>query len=144
VITGFGRLGHAFAAERYGVVPDMITFAKGVTSDAAPVGGVSRRGAVRGGARARARLRRCRARAQRLPPCGRHQEHRLAAGIDLAPIDGAPGLRGARALDAAFFGEDLVIRVVGDTLVLAPALVISEALIAAIVGKVAHFLQGLR
>jgi adenosylmethionine-8-amino-7-oxononanoate aminotransferase len=46
--------------------------------------------------------------------------------------------------DAAFFGEDLVIRVVGDTLVLAPALVISEALIAAIVGKVAHFLQGLR
>ena len=32
VITGFGRLGHAFAAERYGVVPDMITFAKGITS----------------------------------------------------------------------------------------------------------------
>jgi beta-alanine--pyruvate transaminase len=29
VITGFGRLGTAFAAERYGVVPDMITFAKG-------------------------------------------------------------------------------------------------------------------
>ena len=32
VITGFGRLGYAFAAERYGVVPDMITFAKGITS----------------------------------------------------------------------------------------------------------------
>jgi beta-alanine--pyruvate transaminase len=32
VISGFGRLGFAFAAERYGVVPDMITFAKGVTS----------------------------------------------------------------------------------------------------------------
>src|SRR6187455_3690500 len=32
VITGFGRLGYAFAAERYGVVPDIITFAKGVTS----------------------------------------------------------------------------------------------------------------
>ena len=40
VITGFGRLGHAFAAERYGVVPDMITFAKGVTSGYAPMGGV--------------------------------------------------------------------------------------------------------
>ena len=40
VITGFGRLGHAFAAERYGVIPDMITFAKGVTSGAAPMGGV--------------------------------------------------------------------------------------------------------
>jgi beta-alanine--pyruvate transaminase len=40
VITGFGRLGHAFAAERYGVVPDMITFAKGVTSGAVPMAGV--------------------------------------------------------------------------------------------------------
>ena len=30
VITGFGRLGAPFAAERYGVQPDMITFAKGV------------------------------------------------------------------------------------------------------------------
>src|SRR6516162_2695919 len=40
VITGFGRLGYAFAAERYGVVPDMIAFAKGVTSGAVPMGGV--------------------------------------------------------------------------------------------------------
>jgi beta-alanine--pyruvate transaminase len=40
VITAFGRLGFAFAAERYGVVPDMITFAKGVNSGAAPMGGV--------------------------------------------------------------------------------------------------------
>jgi beta-alanine--pyruvate transaminase len=40
VITGFGRLGHAFAAERYGVLPDLITFAKGVTSGTVPMGGV--------------------------------------------------------------------------------------------------------
>ena len=40
VITGFGRLGYCFAAERYGVVPDMITFAKGVTNAAAPMSGV--------------------------------------------------------------------------------------------------------
>jgi beta-alanine--pyruvate transaminase len=40
VITGFGRLGHCFAAERYGVVPDMITFAKGVTNAAVPMAGV--------------------------------------------------------------------------------------------------------
>ena len=40
VITGYGRLGHAFAAERYGVVPDMITFAKGITSGTVPMGGV--------------------------------------------------------------------------------------------------------
>ena len=40
VITGFGRLGTAFAAERYGVIPDMITFAKGVTSGTVPMAGV--------------------------------------------------------------------------------------------------------
>ncbi len=40
VITGFGRLGYAFATERYGVTPDMITFAKGVTSGAVPMAGV--------------------------------------------------------------------------------------------------------
>ena len=40
VITGFGRLGYAFAAERYDVIPDMITFAKGVTNGAVPMGGV--------------------------------------------------------------------------------------------------------
>lgn len=40
VITAFGRLGHAFAAERFDVVPDMITFAKGVTSGTIPMGGV--------------------------------------------------------------------------------------------------------
>jgi beta-alanine--pyruvate transaminase len=40
VISGFGRLGTAFAAERYGVVPDMITFAKAVNSGTVPMGGV--------------------------------------------------------------------------------------------------------
>jgi beta-alanine--pyruvate transaminase len=40
VITGFGRMGAAFAAERFGVTPDMITFAKGVNNGAVPLGGV--------------------------------------------------------------------------------------------------------
>lgn len=40
VITGFGRLGHLWAAERYAIEPDMIVFAKGVTSGAVPLGGV--------------------------------------------------------------------------------------------------------
>ena len=40
VITAFGRMGKSFAADVYGVVPDMITFAKGVTSGAVPMGGV--------------------------------------------------------------------------------------------------------
>ncbi|HEX7777236.1 MAG TPA: aspartate aminotransferase family protein [Parvibaculum sp.] len=39
VITGFGRLGYATASERFGVTPDIITFAKGVTSGTVPMGG---------------------------------------------------------------------------------------------------------
>jgi adenosylmethionine-8-amino-7-oxononanoate aminotransferase len=40
VITGFGRLGTWFAADHYGVTPDLTTFAKGVTSGYQPLGGV--------------------------------------------------------------------------------------------------------
>jgi beta-alanine--pyruvate transaminase len=40
VITAFGRMGANFAADVYGVQPDMITFAKGVTSGTVPMGGV--------------------------------------------------------------------------------------------------------
>ena len=40
VITGFGRLGTWFAAEHYGVAPDLITFAKAVSSGYVPLGGV--------------------------------------------------------------------------------------------------------
>jgi len=41
VITGFGRAGtHWFAASKFGLEPDMITFAKGVTCGYAPLGGV--------------------------------------------------------------------------------------------------------
>ncbi|MEO7039187.1 MAG: aminotransferase class III-fold pyridoxal phosphate-dependent enzyme, partial [Candidatus Elarobacter sp.] len=40
VMTGFGRTGAAFGGERFGVVPDMLTFAKGVTSGYVPLGGV--------------------------------------------------------------------------------------------------------
>jgi adenosylmethionine-8-amino-7-oxononanoate aminotransferase len=40
VITGFGRLGDWFAANRYSLEPDITIFAKGVTSGYAPLGGV--------------------------------------------------------------------------------------------------------
>jgi len=43
VMTGFGRTGDAFAAQRFGVVPDIFTFAKGVTSAYVPLGGVALR-----------------------------------------------------------------------------------------------------
>jgi adenosylmethionine-8-amino-7-oxononanoate aminotransferase len=48
VICAFGRLGHMFASDYYGVRPDLITFAKGVTSGYVPLGGVLVGAAVRG------------------------------------------------------------------------------------------------
>jgi beta-alanine--pyruvate transaminase len=187
VITGFGRLGHVFAAERYGVVPDMICFAKGVTNGAAPLGGVLVRGRIHdafmqgpehvpelahgftysghplGVAAASAALDLYRdeglfERARDLEPLFADAVHGLkgaphvadirtiglAAGIDLVPIDGAPGLRGARAFEAAFFDQDLVIRAVGDTLVLAPALIATEADIGVMASGIGRILSTLR
>jgi len=40
VICGFGRTGHWFGCERFGFKPDLMTFAKGVTSGYIPLGGV--------------------------------------------------------------------------------------------------------
>jgi len=40
VITGFGRTGSAFAAQEFGVTPDMITLAKGLTNGCVPMGAV--------------------------------------------------------------------------------------------------------
>ena len=49
VITGFGRLGAPFAAQRFGVTPDMITMAKGLTNGAIPMGAVAVRQEVHDG-----------------------------------------------------------------------------------------------
>ena len=187
VITGFGRLGYAFAAERYGVVPDMICFAKGVTSGAAALSGVLVRRKIHdafmqgpdhvpelahgftysghplGVAAANAALdvyagEGLFERARELEPlfadavhCLKTAPHvvdirtiGLAAGIDLAPIHRSPGLRGMRVLDAAFFEEDLVIRAVGDTIVLAPSLIATVDDIAEITAKLARILGRLR
>jgi beta-alanine--pyruvate transaminase len=40
VITGFGRVGDSFAAQAFGVAPDLMTTAKGLTNGAVPMGGV--------------------------------------------------------------------------------------------------------
>jgi beta-alanine--pyruvate transaminase len=40
VITGFGRLGAPFAAELFGITPDIVCFAKGVTNGNVPMGGI--------------------------------------------------------------------------------------------------------
>jgi len=46
VITGFGRLGTAFATEYFGVKPDLITCAKGLTNGVIPMGGVIARAGI--------------------------------------------------------------------------------------------------
>ena len=46
VITGFGRLGAPFAAEKFAVRPDMVTLAKALTNGAVPMSAVAVRGAI--------------------------------------------------------------------------------------------------
>jgi beta-alanine--pyruvate transaminase len=46
VITGFGRLGHPFASQRFGVMPDLFTVAKGMTNGTVPMGAVFARDSV--------------------------------------------------------------------------------------------------
>ncbi len=169
VITGFGRMGHAFAAERYGVTPDILTFAKGVTNGAVPMGGIIASDAIHaafaGGpdhaieffhghtysahplacAAALATLALYRdeglfERAREMERVLEDSVHALrgerlvadirnaglAAGIDILPDPSAPGRRGYDAMRAAFAEENMVIRVSGDTIALAPALIATE------------------
>jgi beta-alanine--pyruvate transaminase len=46
VITGFGRLGSPFAAEHFGVTPDLMTVAKGITNGCVPMGAVFAKSAI--------------------------------------------------------------------------------------------------
>ncbi|MGA7481934.1 MAG: aspartate aminotransferase family protein [Bradyrhizobium sp.] len=184
VITGFGRLGYAFAAERYGVLPDMITFAKGVTNGAAPMGGVIVRDTIHDafmsgpehaielahGYTYSAHPLACAAglatldiyRDEKLFDRARALEPKwadailslknepnvvdirtvgLTAGIDLTSRPDLPGKRGFDALNSAFFDNDLMLRIAGDTLALTPPLIVSEAQVGEIVEKVAKVIR---
>jgi beta-alanine--pyruvate transaminase len=61
----------------------------------------------------------------------------LAAGIDIAPDLSNPGRKGYEVLTRAFAEQDLVLRVSGDTIALAPALIVSEA-------EIARMVEGIR
>ncbi|HEX9159622.1 MAG TPA: aminotransferase class III-fold pyridoxal phosphate-dependent enzyme [Rhizomicrobium sp.] len=180
VITAFGRLGNAFASERYGVTPDMIVFAKGVTNGAVPMGGVIVSAKIHEAfmqgpesgielfhghtysahplacAAALACIDLYRAenlfeRARAVEPVFEEAVHSLrdaphvadirnaglAAGIDIAPDLSSPGRRGYEVLTRAFTDENLVLRVSGDTIALAPALVVSES-------EIARMIEGIR
>jgi beta-alanine--pyruvate transaminase len=181
---GFGRLGHAFAAERYGVLPDMITFAKGVTSGTVPLGGVIVRQPIyetfmdgpehaielMHGYTCSGHPLACAAglaaldlygkenlfaRARQLEPLWGDAVHGLkglpnvlnirnaglSAAIDLGAKPGAPGKRGFDATDRAFHDFDLLLRSIGDTLILTPPLIVSEAQIGEIVEKTARAIK---
>ena len=178
VITGFGRLGFSFAAERYNVLPDMITFAKGITSGTVPMGGVLVRKPIydtfmRGPEHAvelahgytySGHPLACAAglatlelyaeeglfeRALKLEPLWADAVHSLkglpnvldirncglTAAIDLAPKPDLPGKRGFEAMDRAFHEHDLLVRQAGDSIVLTPPLIVSEAQIGEMVEK---------
>jgi beta-alanine--pyruvate transaminase len=184
VITGFGRLGHAFAAERYGVTPDMITFAKGITSGAVPMGGVIAREGIydafmRGpehvaelfhGYTYSAHPLACAAglatldlyrdeklfeRAKKLEPLWADAAMSLksvpgvldirtvglTAGIDLASRPDGFGTRAYEAMERGFHDEGVMIRITGETLALAPPLIVSEAQIGEIFDKVGRVIK---
>jgi beta-alanine--pyruvate transaminase len=169
VITAFGRVGHAFAAERYGATPDIITFAKGVNNGAVPLGGVIVSNRIHDvfmsgpehaieffhGNTYSGHPLACAAglatldlyrdeglfeRAKKMERVLEEAVHSLkgapfvndirncglAAGIDIEPDSKAPGRRGYDAIRRAFREQDMVIRVGGDTIALAPALIVSE------------------
>src|SRR5579872_6855922 len=184
VITGYGRLGFAFAAERYGVLPDLLTFAKGITNGAAPMGGVIVRDTIHDafmngpehmvelthGYTYWAHPLACAAglatldiyRDEKLFERARGLEPKwadaimslrnepnvldirtvgLTAGIDLASRPDQAGKRGFDALNSAFFDNDLMLRIAGDTLALTPPLIISEEQIGEVVEKVAKVIR---
>ena len=184
VITGFGRLGSAFAADRYGILPDMITFAKGATNGAAPLSGVLvRKGiydAFMQGPENQIELfhgftysghplcvaaglatldvyrdERLFERAAATEPMfaeimmglksARHvadiRPIGLMCGIDLEPRSGAAGARGFEIIERAFHDSNLYVRVVGDTLVIAPPLVADLDDFADIADRVSKLLQ---
>ena len=186
VITGFGRLGYAFAAERYGVTPDMITFAKGVTNGAVPMGGVLVKkqiyeafvpdadyaidifhgytytghplaaaagiaaldlyrdeGLFERGLKLEPKFRDAVFTLKGAPHVADIRSVGLAAAIEMEPLPNAIGKRGYQALELAFFDENLVVRISGDTIVLIPALIASEAEIGRMVDGVRSVLKRL-
>lgn len=183
VITGFGRIGKATAAERLGVTPDLITLAKGLTNAAVPMGAVAAsrhihdtivNGAPDGielfhgytysghplaSAAGIATLDIYAAeglfdRAIELEDYWADAAHSLkgkrhvidirnmglVAGIELEPRPGAPTKR-ATELFQKCFDNGLLVRASGDIIALSPPLVVEEAQIDEIFGKIAELIE---
>ena len=185
VITGFGRTGAAFAADKYGVTPDLITCAKGLTNGVIPMGAVLSTGPIHdafmtgpehlielfhgytysgnpmAAAAGLATLETYAeeglfARAAELAPYWQEALHALnglphvidirneglIGAVELEPIAGAPTKRAFQAfLDA--YDAGILIRTTGDIIALSPPLIISEAQIDELVGKLGDVLKAL-
>lgn len=182
VITGFGRLGASFAAERFGVRPDMITCAKGMTNAAVPCGGCfvgkeiydafmngpepgielfhgyTYSGHPLAAAAGIAALDVYREeglfeRARGLSAYFEDAAHALkgaphvidirnvglAAAVELEARPGAPGRRGFDVFQHCF-DRGVLLRTVGDTVCVAPALVVERGQIDAVFDSVADAL----
>ena len=178
VITGFGRTGNPFGAQTFGVTPDMMTVAKGITNGCAPMGAVITRDTIYDvfmngpehlieffhGYTYSAHPLACAAalgtldtyaeeglltRAATLQDYFADAVHSLrgephvidvrniglVAGIELAPLPGAPT---RRAFDVFLdcYDKGVLIRTTGDTVALSPPLIIERAHIDEIVDTV--------
>ncbi len=185
VITAFGRLGAATAADYFGVTPDLIACAKGLTNAAVPMGaavaaefvhkalvddgpagielfhGYTYSAHPLAAAAAVATLdlyvaEGLFARAAALAPhfaaaahALRGQPHvidirslGLVAGIELSPRAGAPGARAMELFHRAF-DTGLLVRATGDIIALSPPLIVSEAQIDEMFGRVGEILDDL-
>ena len=183
VITGFGRIGAPFAAQKLGVLPDMITCAKGLTNGVIPMGGVLTTAEIHDafmsgpehaielfhGYTYSGNPVACAAglatldtyaeeglltRADELAGKWEDALHSLkglpnvidirnmglVGAVELAPIDGQPGKRAFDAFVKAF-EAGILIRVTGDIIALSPPLIVSEAQIDELVGKLAEVLK---
>ncbi len=185
VITGFGRTGAAFAADKYGVQPDMITCAKGLTNGVIPMGAVLTTAAIHdafmtgpehmielfhgytysgnpiAAAAGIATLDVYREeglfeRAAALAPYWEQALHSLKGkphvidirnegligAVELEPIPGAPTRRAFQAfLDA--YDAGILIRTTGDIIAMSPPLIITEAEIDELIGKLGAVLERL-
>ena len=183
VITAFGRLGAPFGAEYFGVSPDIITTAKGITNGAVPMGAVFVKrpihDALMTGPEDAIELAHgytysghplaCAAciatldvyreeglltRAAELAPYWEEAVHSLKGlphvidirnigligAIEFEPAPGAPGKRAhARFVEA--FNSGLLVRATGDTIALAPPLIIEKREIDELIGVMRKVLQ---
>ena len=183
VITGFGRLGTMFAAEHYGVMPDLITCAKGLTNGTIPMGAVLAKPgiyeAVTGNVATGPELSHgytysghpvaCAAglatleiyrseglyqRSAEMAPYFENAVHSLKgaphvvdirnagllAAVELEAVPGEAG-KLAQAVHARCFEHGVMVRAVGESVVMSPPLVIEKPQVDQIVGTIAAALK---